>query len=423
MAPSALPQFVDFSQDVFTTIHDLALDPERLAAQARAHAKARPAALVLPVHERDLERPALQGIVSELKRVDFLNEIVVALTCKDRATYRKAVRMFRRLPARTLVLWCESPDVRGIYEDLESHGLELGKYTGKGIAAWLGMGAAAVDNYALAAHDADIETYSPRLLASLLLPVMDPDLDFFFCKGYYARITDDQLYGRVSRLFVAPFLEAMNQLLGRRSTYLRYLRAFRYPLSGEFALTSDLAMNIRVPTDWGLEMGLLAEVYRNTSPKRVCQVDLGLYSHKHQGVGSKPSEGLQRMAGDICTTLLRTVTENEASEVSPATLLSLRVLYQRHAQDYVRRYFVDARMNGLAYDRHKEEQLIEVFGRVIVEAGQDYLEHPTRRQIPDWLRVLSAGPATQKRVRGAAMPRRVREELRDAALQGAKEAA
>jgi glucosyl-3-phosphoglycerate synthase len=271
----------------------------------------------------------------------------------------------------------------------------------------------------------NIEEYSPRLLSSLLLPIMDPDLDFFFTKGYYARLTGDRLYGRVARLFVAPFLEAVNQSLGRRSPYLRYLRAFRYPLSGEFAMTTDLALNIRIPTDWGLEMGLLAEVYRNASPKRIAQVDLGLYSHKHKSVGAKPSEGLLRMTGDICTTVLRTLTEHEATEVSEATLLALRVMYTRIAQDYVRRYFVDAKMNGLTYDRHEEEAMIEAFAAIIESAGVRYLREPGKEQVPDWLRVRSAGgPGTRQKFRGAAnaaIPAKLREELRDAALRGAKE--
>jgi len=245
----------------------------------------------------------------------------------------------------------------------------------------------------------------------MLLPVTDPDQDFFFTKGYYARITGDQLYGRVARLFVAPFLEAVAMSLGRRSAYLRYLRAFRYPLSGECAMTSDLAMSLRIPTDWGLEVGLLAEVWRNASPRRIAQVDLGLYNHKHQPVGAGAGEGLQRMASDICSTILRTMTENEAVEVSPATLLSLRVLYRRLAQDYLRRYFVDARMNGLRYDRHAEDALIEVFARIIEQAGQRYLADPDREQVPDWLRVLSAGP------------RNLREELREETQRALKGAA
>ena len=360
---------MDFSQDVITTVHELHMDPRRLEAEAARHAPQRPAALVIPIHEDDLRRKPIEGIVRELRRVGWLHEVIIPLTTTSRKTHQRAVRMFSKLQARPLVVWCESPEVRAIYEGLEPTGLELGGFKGKGIAVWLGLGVAAPENYCLAVHDGDIEDYSSTLLPKMLLPIIDPDLDFFFTKGYYARITGDKLYGRVARLFVAPFLEAIGQSLGRRSGYLRYLRAFRYPLSGEFALTTDLAMNIRIPTDWGLEMGLLAEVYRNTSLKRIAQVDLGVYSHKHQAVGGKPSEGLQRMAGDIASSVLRTLTENEAVEVSGATLLTLRVLYTRNAQDYIRRYFVDARMNGLGYDRHQEEAMIEVFARIIVDAG------------------------------------------------------
>jgi glucosyl-3-phosphoglycerate synthase len=30
----------------------------------------------------------------------------------------------------------------------------------------------------------------------------------------------------------------------------------------------------RIPGDWGLEVGTLAEIYRNVVPGRVCQADL-----------------------------------------------------------------------------------------------------------------------------------------------------
>ena len=65
--------------------------------------------------------------------------------------------------------------------------------------------------------------------------------------------------------------------------YLRFLDDFRYALAGEFAMTADLARVIRIPSHWGLEVGVLAEVYRNVAPLRVCQVDLtDNYEHKHQ---------------------------------------------------------------------------------------------------------------------------------------------
>jgi glucosyl-3-phosphoglycerate synthase len=176
----------------------------------------------------------------------------------------------------------------------------------------------------------------------------------------------------------------------RPSEFLAYLRAFRYPLSGEFALSSDLAMNVRIPTDWGLEMSMLSEVYRNASMKRVCQVDLGTYSHKHRDVGSDSSSGLLRMVRDIVITTLRTYTETEGFVATPENLLALRVQYRRAAQEYVRKYFVDAVVNGINYERHHEEATIESFAEVIAEAGQTYLQDPARHQIPDWLRILSA---------------------------------
>ena len=48
-------------------------------------------------------------------------------------------------------------------------------------------------------------------------------------------------------------------------------------------MTTELARSIRIPSDWGLEVGMLAEVFRNCALKRVCQVELiENYDHKHR---------------------------------------------------------------------------------------------------------------------------------------------
>ena len=82
--------------------------------------------------------------------------------------------------------------------------------------------------------------------------------------------------------------------------YLRYLRAFRYPLAGEFAFTTDLAMNLRIPSDWGLS-GLLSRSTQ-VAISRIAQV-VGLFDHKHKNPA--PPRGLQRMCGEILSTVLR----------------------------------------------------------------------------------------------------------------------
>jgi glucosyl-3-phosphoglycerate synthase len=96
---------------------------------------------------------------------------------------------------------------------------------------------------------------------------VDPRLDFTFSKGYYARVNleNKKMYGRIYRLFISPLLAALQKKLNNKSTFIRNLQAFRYPLSGEMAIYTDLALNLRIPSDWGLEIGILAELYRNVS--------------------------------------------------------------------------------------------------------------------------------------------------------------
>jgi glucosyl-3-phosphoglycerate synthase len=53
--------------------------------------------------------------------------------------------------------------------------------------------------------------------------------------------------GRVFRLFVRPMLEVLQIDVKYESEMLQYLQAFRYTLAGEFAMTGDLALNIRIP--------------------------------------------------------------------------------------------------------------------------------------------------------------------------------
>lgn len=391
---------MDFYQNGPTTLHDL--QPER-----RGHARAavenaadrRPAALVLPMLARELERPAILGLRQGLRKATYLREIIVPLTTSREEDVNTVAGFFRELPVPVSILWCESPGVREAVAGLADRGLDVRAFNGKGFAVWLGLGVASEENYAFAVHDADIERYDPKVIHRLLLPLVREDLDFYFAKGYYARLTDERLYGRAVRLFVWPFLDALQTVLPNPSPLVRYLRSFRYPLSGEMAVTADLARNLRVPTDWGLELGILGEAYRNASPKRVCQVDLGLYSHKHRPLGDRPDEGLQKMVMDLAGTIYRLLAAAEGVTLAAEHLITLRVAYRREAQDAVRKYHADAAVNGLRYDRHEEETAIERFEDLIGAAGRAYFKAPTSQQLPEWLRVLSADGEFANRLR------------------------
>ena len=217
------------------------------------------------------------------------------------------------------------------------------------------------------------------------------------------------MHGRVVRLLVAPLVNALTMLLGHQE-FLDYLGSFRYPLSGEFAVTSNLARSNRIPCDWGLEVGTLAEVYRNTSLKRVCQVELcQQYEHKHQSLSlDDPEKGLQKMARDILTTMFRTMA-SMGTVFETGDFNTLRSVYLRSAQDLVRQYHADARMNGLNFDRHSEEQAVEGFAQRIVDAGEAFQNDPAGGEaIPNWSRVLTVFPD---------FPQRLREAVADDAVE------
>ena len=192
---------------------------------------------------------------------------------------------------------------------------------------------------------------------------------------------------------MTPLIRALISLLGH-DRFLDYLDSFRYPLSGEFAITAALARSNRIPSDWGLEIGTLAEVFRNTSTKRVCQVDLyQTYEHKHQSISLEdPRKGLMRMARDILMMVFRTLAST-GIVFQPGLFVTLRSAYLRTAQDSIRQYHADSLINHLSFDRHDEEIAIEGFASQIMVAGEAFQQDPAGGEaIPNWVRVLAAFP-------------------------------
>ena len=66
----------------------------------------------------------------------------------------------------------------------------------------------------VALHDCDITTYNKELLARLIYPVANPQFNYEFCKGFYARVANGKINGRVSRL-VSPLIQALKANLDK----------------------------------------------------------------------------------------------------------------------------------------------------------------------------------------------------------------
>lgn len=394
-----------FQHGLIATIHDLGtIQRERLERLLERFAVNCQMGLVLPVTAGDMRAAPFARIVDELASVRYIQHIVVvfnvAPTVED---FREAVAKVDVLGDRVRVLWTDGARVQGLYQQLNDAGLGVAT-PGKGRAVWTAFGYLLADPRLeiFALHDCDIVNYDREMLARLCLPLVHPSLDFEFCKAYYARVTD-RMHGRVVRLLVSPLLAALIALLGHER-FLVYLDSFRYPLSGEFAVTANLARSNRIPSDWGLEVGTLAEVFRNTSVKRICQVDLyRQYEHKHQSLSLDDStKGLMKMAVDILTSIFRTLA-SMGTVLEPGHFMTLRSAYLRCAQDAIRQYHTDAMMNGLHFDRHEEEQAVEGFARQIVAAGEIFQREPAGGEaMPNWVRVLSAFPDFPQQLRQAA---------------------
>ena len=383
-----------FQTGVVTTLHRLKPNHiERLEADLEKFARAKPVGLVLPALFTEFESPAMHRIVTELRQVRYLQRIVVALGRANREQYERARAFFDGFYTPVTIMWIDSERIQGLLRMLEERGISAGA-DGKGRSCWLSYGylLAVQDCDVIALHDCDIVNYDRQLLARLCYPVAHPHLGVEFCKGYYARVTD-RMHGRVSRLFVTPLIRAM-QDMAPNTPFLGFLDSFRYPLAGEFAMDATLARVNRIPADWGLEVGVLAEVYRNCAVSRICQVDLtDNYEHKHQALSADdPSKGLRRMACDIAKSLFSTLAA-EGVVFTADHFRSLEVRYVRTAQDTIARYYADAMLNGLKFDRHAEEAAVAAFARSLRNAATQFLEDPLGLPlIPNWNRVLAAIP-------------------------------
>ncbi len=395
----------DFYQNgIITTLHNLSHRPvAEIEEELRGFSHSRPMSLILPSLFSELEGEALPNIVEHLKGADYLSEIVIGLDRADESQYRYALKFFGDLPQRHRVLWNEGPRLKALDAELQALNLAP-KELGKGRNVWYCMGytLASGRSESVALHDCDIVTYDRELLARLIYPVANPRFNYEFCKGFYARVADGKINGRVCRLLVTPLLRALKKIFGELE-YLQYMDSYRYSLAGEFSFRKDVLNDIRIPSDWGLEIGVLSEMHRNYANNRLCQVDIAdIYDHKHQDLSlDNDDNGLSKMSIDIAKALFRKLA-TQGKTFNTETFRSIKATYFRIALDFIETYHNDAVMNGLTLDIHQEEKAVELFAQNIMKAGDAFLERPMETPfIPSWNRVISAVPDVLERLQAA----------------------
>jgi glucosyl-3-phosphoglycerate synthase len=403
----------DFHQEPqITTLHALyeAFDRENylsnLERRLEGHARHEHIALLLPsLYSEIANAGVLDRILDRIAEVRYLSSVVVALGgAPDEAQFREAQAYFGRLAndrRAVRVVWIDGPRIQDLLAQMAEHEIPTGEQ-GKGQSVWVTLGYLFAREQAniIALHDCDIVTYSRTMLGRLIEPVANPNNDFQFCKGYYARISPSErsLKGRVTRLFVTPFVDTCSELMCQQKAlelqrFFDYHRSFKYPLAGEFCFTSDLARGLNIAYDWGLEVATLSQVYDQLTRRQVAQIDLAPnYEHKHQEMSADDtSKGLHRMVVDIAKFYL-TYMRSHGVPLDDSYVDMLLHTYYQNALKYIRKYSYDADVNDLRFNLYEEESAASHFRGFLWDAWMQSKGPQEAKLIPSWNRVAYTFP-------------------------------
>ncbi|MCC6162684.1 MAG: hypothetical protein IT182_04975 [Acidobacteria bacterium] len=386
----------DFHQPRFLpTIHRLGR-PGLIGAHTadvhltRTQASGLSTTLVLPALAQELETTAFPRMLRLLSGTPLIGRVIVVLGHASERQHADAERLLRnvRIPASLVRL--DDPAVTAITKALDKQGVAIQPH-GKGHACWMGLctALAGQGSDVIAMHDCDIESYTPAMVSRLLAPLVIPARPYDFAKGFYARVTT-RMYGRVTRLLVAPLLRAL-QAVDVPSRLPAFLADCRYPLAGEVAFSRALATELPIHGGWGLEIGTLAEVHRRQARYRACQVDIAdEYEHRHRPIGTESdSAGLTTMVEQIVATLLDALRRDGVAIDS--RLMRYVVAHHRHeVQHLLDAYEADAAINGLSYDAameaHTAGQFVAALERCVASGCPSVPAHPS------WTEVRSIAP-------------------------------
>jgi glucosyl-3-phosphoglycerate synthase len=369
-----------FQHGLISTLHRLVDGP--VAGRIDLLPGTEPVDLLLPCHYAEIGTPALGRIIDCLRDVSFLSSVVISMNGIPDHSTEEVKRFWSRMEKAHVILRNDSPR---LLEQL--HARELAAIPGKGLNIWLALGWLATHRSSgtVLIHDCDIASYEADIVASLAIPVAA--MGYGFCKGYYSRVREE-LFGRVTRLFVIPLVRSLERVVGH-TPLLDFIDSFRYPLAGEYSMKFETAMELPIESGWGLEIGSLCELHRHLDPGSVCQVDLAIsYDHKHRILDpEQPGKGLLHTASEIATSLL-THLERDGCRLDTKTLGSLENAYRTVSRDFVRRYQHVALLNGLPFDTSREMVTADAFAKTLSEICSEFLRGTRSSSLPPWRRIL-----------------------------------
>ena len=236
----------------------------------------------------------------------LVDELVVVDSGSTDATVERAARAGARVVRREDVL----PDVDPL--------------PGKGEVLWRGVAATTSDVVAFV--DSDLSDFTSDFVTGLVGPLLS-DPGVALVKATYDRpLTQGETVlpaggGRVTELVARPLL----------NMFWPELAGFVQPLSGEYAARRALLEQLRFPTGYGVELGVLVEAWHKVGLDGLAQVDLVRRKHR-----TSDDAKLGAMASEIIAVALdRLAEEGRLSLGSPPETSLLQ--FTREGEDYVSR--------------------------------------------------------------------------------------
>lgn len=272
------------------TFHHSQFGPERVAAERRDSVSVclpakECAGTVVPIVERLLQ----------LRQAGVLDQVLVVDAASEDGTAERAA--------------AAGASVRQEAELLPRQGPVLGK----GDALWRAL--SVLEGEVVCFLDADTQDFEPHFATGLIGAVCcEPGVDF--AKAFYRRPgpgdaadrggggatreggggdggglrADRDGGGRVNRLMARPLLAEFFPALGW----------VRQPLAGEVAARRELLERVPFATGYGVEIGMLIDVFNEVGSERMVQVDLEEHRHGHQSLSA-----LEPMATTVLATVAR----------------------------------------------------------------------------------------------------------------------
>jgi glucosyl-3-phosphoglycerate synthase len=255
-------------------------------------------------HYRDFRGPLPSGPGLERPSTTLvLPARNVAGTIGDILTVVAGLQARTGLPDQVVVVDADSPD--GTADIARAHGAEVysenelmpgyGPAQGKGDAMWRSLSVARGDIVMFA--DADTTDFRDHFVYGTFGPLLaDPAVQYV--KAAYRRpfkqgeesVPDGG--GRVTELMAKPLI----------NLFYPELAGFVQPLAGEFAARRELLNELPFFTGYGVEIGMMIDVFAEIGLAGMAQVDLGTRQNRHQALAN-----LTRMSSVV----LRTVAMRE----------------------------------------------------------------------------------------------------------------